>query len=1073
MLLRPRMIYNRRADSPRARAHSRNSERRPRTASVLVALSLSLLALSCGDANSGSPGDDVGADVGDGSQIVALTFTSDQSVILHGSGQTYDFDVAGLTAASELVAVPGAAWTLSDESAISIDNDGVVTAQSDVGQAIITATWGDFQVSGTAFVAEAGPNTRSVLSSDVTWLTATSLRLAPADAYSDVAVGDILVSGSEAGVLARVLGVEPSGDSIVVSIERATLAEAYARLHVDFVAELTENDTEPLTVGDASSTDSGGSETTQNKMRVAQSALGLSIRCEGGFSGPDVTIVPPSVTVRPTLSFRPTVDIVDSRVNELSLVATAGARVDVVTGSVTVDLVGQLEGECYTELDEFSLPAVLPTPIGPFNLDVSLTPQFGFRGDLTFSGGEITAAGPSYSLRVSKTSGVRYTPAAGFEVIDEEPVFTENYEPPRIDANLQADVSAALTPYVAVQVGVGVGYGAGGPVDLELIEVRFASIEFFVEGALSMDAPFDPDDPTYAGPSWAVTPGIAGEVALEFGGDSAVGWALERIGVPTSTGPLFRLEHRFDPIIESPVPEVEVTLREDSVALLATVPEPFNEGTIDFLAYRDGESTPFDLGAGAVGRATDRFGRALFVWRFDPNRDAGRYDVVARFTHDDVGLPGLPYASDPSTPSSIQIDRPIDPPPPPPEVDPSTTRLTFGGGWVLAVVDGTLYRFSPTCVVNPEACDCDTDPATCTIEPVSDFEGTEVVAVAGTVYSSYANYLVLGADGHVWKAPLPLGCDAPEDCPFGGLEGMGSVEMSYCTDEIYYALSQAGAVMTWGDAHGCTMLARPDCQGELEWPEPAIWEPLTIDGEHCTNGFDDDGDLLVDCDDPACASSWHCTPPPVVTKVRLGVVDGLDGEVGYLLDLERNLWLFGDYLDDSHTELASYPTLVLGPQAENPTAAQNVVDIACQELPFDPDGCLALMESGDLWDPRDPSTWTDRGDEVAILGRNGNFAVNREGFVVPTELGRAAWLSEYLTAAGGIREMDYATALVSDATGSGALVVALLSEEAGADLAVWVGIDRDVFEHCSETSGTLDYRFNGCPRPVLLDVDLD
>jgi len=73
----------------------------------------------------------------------------------------------------------------------------------------------------------------------------------------------------------------------------------------------------------------------------------------------------------------------------------------------------------------------------------------------------------------------------------------------------------------------------------------------------------------------------------------------------------------------------------------------------------------------------------------------------------------------------------------------------------------------------------------------------------------------------------------------------------------------------------CTNGVDDDGDGLVDCDDPQCAMAPTCLFEDCTNGLDDDGDGLADCDDPDCATAPSCVPESCAN----GVDDDLDGQV--------------------------------------------------------------------------------------------------------------------------------------------------------------------------------------------------
>ncbi len=86
------------------------------------------------------------------------------------------------------------------------------------------------------------------------------------------------------------------------------------------------------------------------------------------------------------------------------------------------------------------------------------------------------------------------------------------------------------------------------------------------------------------------------------------------------------------------------------------------------------------------------------------------------------------------------------------------------------------------------------------------------------------------------------------------------------------------------------------CSGVSESPEAA-----------CFNGYDDNEDALLDCDDPTCATSVHCRMPPLVPSP----VSRFEGEVKHPhFNSEGNVFntVLGAFVEKSFSHALHVPS---------------------------------------------------------------------------------------------------------------------------------------------------------------------
>ena len=222
-----------------------------------------------------------------------IVFLSDQSVVLPTAGTTYQFaaEVVGPNHAP----VPEALrWVSQNPAEVTVTGSGEALARVGEGSAsIFVSAQGAQSQAAQVTVTQPAPGTVLVPSQDVTALGATSATLTLTPQTNTIHPGQILVSGSAGGLLAKVVGVTRSGSTLRLTTTPTSLLAAFP--HISITAE-----TPPFTF----TLGSTGPITTATRTSSGTDQLLAELVGTGGNQVQTAPSPSPPMTLRPTVNDR-------------------------------------------------------------------------------------------------------------------------------------------------------------------------------------------------------------------------------------------------------------------------------------------------------------------------------------------------------------------------------------------------------------------------------------------------------------------------------------------------------------------------------------------------------------------------------------------------------------------------------------------------------------------------------------------------------------------------------------------------------------------------------------------------
>ena len=172
-------------------------------------------------------------------RLASIVFTSDQSIVLPGSGSTYRFEAKVKTASGRLLREP-LRWKSDNPNNVVVTKTGEVTTEQSLGSAsILVSASGAQSQAAQVTIAQPGPHTVLVPSSDVKADGNGIVTLTLNADTSAITAGDIVVSGNKAGLLVKVLSVTRGSSSLTVTTQQSSLLDAFPQLSIHAVSAPT------------------------------------------------------------------------------------------------------------------------------------------------------------------------------------------------------------------------------------------------------------------------------------------------------------------------------------------------------------------------------------------------------------------------------------------------------------------------------------------------------------------------------------------------------------------------------------------------------------------------------------------------------------------------------------------------------------------------------------------------------------------------------------------------------------------------------------------------------------------
>jgi hypothetical protein len=563
------------------------------------------------------------------------------SITFTGSGQSAPARVQVVSANGAPIPNAAVTWTSSSPDLVTVHPDGPLSATITAtgpgpGSSLITASYqGLVSSSADVLVVATDPTTLVVTSDMITQLTANSLTLVRNPSTERLKVGQVLVSGDDSGVLARVQAVALSSHQVDVQVTPVSLAAAYSSFVIDLSPQ-------PLQLR---ATFRRGKalislRSPSGKLLSARTLAGAQCSLTGGAQA-NVSLDAATVTL--VQSLQPFVHAAGSSHSlqhfDFGLQGTASLIVDTGSLEFNSQIVGTVE--CILPLPaQGGQNLSIPLPVGPLWLDFAVMPSLGIDASATFQGPSLSIGGPVGQLQGSFAGGISYDRSAGWNLISSaEWSGGVTQSPPSFD---QGSFEAMATPFARLTASVGVSLGnpLRPHLSIAIADLQFAQFEASGYGTFSLPAPLDPSDPAYSGPSWELGAGLTGSLMADLSSGALVA-VLNALGITSKfAGPLDLFDVKY-PLSQSPT--LTIASQQSEVAPgnpvdIMTTSDQDVSGTIEIWSMPDGSSAFAEV-------AQDQFsaGSADTEW-MPAATDAGTQTLRAFLQSDNISA-FLPYPS--------------------------------------------------------------------------------------------------------------------------------------------------------------------------------------------------------------------------------------------------------------------------------------------------------------------------------------------------------------------------------------------------------------------------------------------
>jgi len=486
----------------------------------------------------------------------ALVYTSDQSVVLSRPGETYQFGVAVRFPTGSVMPVSSASWQSLNTAVATIDQTGRLTATGTLGSAVIVANFQSYgPVYATVAVARPQPQTVLLPSTVVRSSAPSSAVLSRTVQTQSLQPGNIVVSGSSAGLFARVTEVSLGTQTVTLSLQPTTIPAAFSQYSFSWNGPPVHYTLESRR---------GGYAVRDAHKRTIKS-VEAAFPCS--FTAASVDVLPTithDFTVTPIANF-----YVNPTVFQLGAKVVVSAQFS--GGSISVPGTSNNPIEC---AESISLPIPSPVYFPPLiNVAPLITGSVGFDISSTFNGEII---GPSVGFSTEATGGIQYQNGQwSLMPTGHPPTAQGTFTPPafRYQSSL-GPVGLNISPFVRTDAGFQICAGPCWIPYVPQLDAKVAFAKLFFSDSTSILIPLDPLAQGYQGPIRTTYFGLQGgaELTLDYGSLDPI---LQIFGIST---------------ISLPVPSATVTSAPVTAPLLRVAADPQADGSYVLSASASGQT---------------------------------------------------------------------------------------------------------------------------------------------------------------------------------------------------------------------------------------------------------------------------------------------------------------------------------------------------------------------------------------------------------------------------------------------------------------------------------------------------
>lgn len=591
---------------------------------------------------------------GENESTYSIQFLSDQSIIFQSVGETYDFSAQVVDSSGVAVPELPIEWALPVNALVSLAVSDTDSATVQVDSLGIDSVPLEARVPGLGVSAEA-QITLAELAVDAHFFPSVlfidngaasgDVRLTRSPETESILVGDVLISGDQAGVLERVVAKTVTATEVVLETEPATIVEAFRNLDVTGTSAKRRFTLRYEAGSESARLHYSGSD-GQPMARAVDPNL-FSCETENGTNF-GLDFARGSIDETIDVGLVGTLRIVDGALEDFSILATGSYGLSANAGTLTfaTTLAGTVT--CTIDLPRLESPRV---PVSVFSFQLGFLPVLGVEVGGSIDGPSFSIDGPRGAVSGSFEAGLRYAPVGGWQKVadanwtPEASLFGGEFSP-EIQFAIRAGTFAALDLQLIANLGWGFDFTS-----LELANLTFAT----VRGELGLDAsfvsPFDPALRDYTGPDWGLGADLTGDYSLVLGGELAT--LLDRLSISANVdigGSIFnpiRVDLEQAPSVTSLLQTCSSAncvfgpVAGDRVDFTLTTDDPEHQGRVDFLGWLNGEDPLVDV---ASGNLVD--GASLVRWSPDESDPEGVYAVYPRLEIDSLSRL-FPYAPNP------------------------------------------------------------------------------------------------------------------------------------------------------------------------------------------------------------------------------------------------------------------------------------------------------------------------------------------------------------------------------------------------------------------------------------------
>jgi hypothetical protein len=573
-----------------------------------------------------------------------IDFLPDEVMIFGQTGEARSVLAKVYDADGQQVANPTLNWSSGSPSAVtvtSMDGDWAVlnATESWSGTVPITVTHVESGLSATALaiMADLAPDTRLLPSSAVLAIYGDpgaqhQVIVAFNDQTANLMVGDIVLTGNYAGVMARIVAIDWLELGLLLTVEPVSFPEAFVNLELEYTGPMVQVSLSADETGAELIVRRGHDGQVLSREVFPQVSVSHLLQCSGGLVPVNGSGNFGLIQFELNWQLQPHLKllITSSQVLELSYELSGQAGLSIPEISFLLNAGQSRNGRCQVSLGQTSLPAAMNGLV----LDAIISPRAGF--DVAAH----SAADHGW-VQVSNLerhwsglqAGFHYTPATGLQAIADG----SGTGPTPISSTVPSGpMSMDVAAFIDLSVDVNIYEGTP-----ENRRIRFRQNDFLrLQGGpswlFSVQAPLQPDLAAYAGPTMRSRVLASGQ--LFTSNDLFKAGGLGRyIDLDLDTGLSQSLISENITLAETPDLTGSVTCPGDCSSLTAgsdsvtlSLSGDFTgAGTVQFLIGQPGDTTLTEL---ATTTASD--GSASITVAIPSSMDLGNYQVYPRLCLD-------------------------------------------------------------------------------------------------------------------------------------------------------------------------------------------------------------------------------------------------------------------------------------------------------------------------------------------------------------------------------------------------------------------------------------------------------